>query len=129
VRDIMAREERPDCIEECAMLGMNDVDEELRRGVGLATKDLEPLLRAGGDAAEMKFMECCWCLWRANGTELVEPFVDAAFNTLPEKSRSVLFQRMLTIVYVAQDSELLQRAAEEAGVGAPPAPQDGRGTT
>ena len=97
------------------MLGMNDVDEELRRGVGLATKDLEPLLRAGGDAAEMKFMECCWCLWRANGAELVEPFVEAAFNTLPEKSRSVLFQRMLTIVYVAQDIARVQRAAEEAG--------------
>jgi hypothetical protein len=111
------------------MLGMNNVDEELRRGVGLTTKDLGPLLRGGGDAAEMKFMECCWCLWRANGAELVEPFVDAAFNTLPEKSRSVLFQRMLTIVYVAQDSELLQRAAEEAEVGAPPAPQDGRGPT
>jgi hypothetical protein len=97
------------------MFGMNKVDEELRRGVGLATKELEPLLSAGGNAAEMKFMECCWCLWRANGTELVEPFVDAVFNTLPEKSRSVLFQRMLTIVYVAQDSERLQRAAEEAG--------------
>ena len=97
------------------MFGMNKVDEELRRGVGLTTKDLEPLLSAGGNAAEMKFMECCWCLWRANGTELVEPFVDAVFNTLPEKSRSVLFQRMLTIVYVAQDSERLQRAAEEAG--------------
>ena len=37
--------------------------------------------------------------------ELVEPFVDAAFDMLPAKSRSVLFQRMLTIVYVAQDSE------------------------
>jgi hypothetical protein len=111
------------------MLGMNNVDEELRRGVGLVTKDLEPLLRGGGDAAEMKFMECCWCLWRANGAELVEPFVDAAFNTLPEKSRSVLFQRMLTIVYVAQDSERLQRAAEEAGAGAPPASQDGHGPT
>ncbi len=111
------------------MLGMNEVDEELRRGLGLATKEVEPFLRAGGNAAEMKFMECCWCLWRANGAELVEPFVDAAFNTLPEKSRSVLFQRMLTIVYVAQDSARLQRAAEEAGVGAPPAPQDGQGAT
>ena len=98
------------------MLGMKEVDEELRRGVGLATKDLEPLLRAGGDAAEMKFMECCWCLWRANGAELVEPFVDAAFNTLPEKSRSVLFQRMLTIVYVAQDSTRLQRRRGSRGV-------------
>jgi hypothetical protein len=31
--------------------------------------------------------------------------IDAAFNKLPDKSRCVLFQRMLTIVYVAQDSE------------------------
>jgi hypothetical protein len=29
---------------------------------------------------------------------LTEPFIDAAFNKLPE-------QRMLTIVYVAQDGE------------------------
>jgi len=97
------------------MLGMNDVDEELRRGLGLATKEVEPFLRAGGDAAEIKFMECCRCLWKANGAELIEPFIDAAFNTLPEKSRSVLFQRMLTIVYVAQDSERLQRAADKPG--------------
>ena len=90
------------------MLGINDVDDALRRGLGLATKEVEPLLRAGGDAAEMKFMECCRCLWKVNGAELVEPFIDAVFNTLPEKSRSILFQRMLTIVYVAQDSELMQ---------------------
>lgn len=51
-------------------------------------------------------MECCWRLWRADGIKLVEPFVEAAFNKLPERSRSVLFQRMLTIVYVAQDSEI-----------------------
>ena len=50
-------------------------------------------------------MECCRCLWKADGMELVEPFVEAAFDILPAKSRSVLFQRMLTIVYVAQDSE------------------------
>jgi hypothetical protein len=49
-------------------------------------------------------MECCWCLWKANGSELVGPFIEAAFNILPKKSRSVLFARMLTIVYVAQDS-------------------------
>ena len=36
---------------------------------------------------------------------MVEPFIEVAFNILPEKSRSVLFERMLTIVYVAQDSE------------------------
>ncbi len=63
------------------------------------------MLAAGGDPAEKQFMECCWCLWKADGIELVEPFIDAAFNILPAKSRSVLFQRMLTIVYVAQNSE------------------------
>ncbi len=89
------------------MLAITAVDEELRRGLGLSLKAVEPLLRAGGDAAEIKFMECCWCLWKANGAELVEPFIDATFNKLPEKSRCVLFQRMLTIVYVAQDSERL----------------------
>jgi hypothetical protein len=88
------------------MLGMNAVEEALRRGLQLSITELEPLLQAGGDAAELKFMECCRCLWNANGAELIEPFVDAAFNILPEKSRCVLFQRMLTIVYVAQDSEL-----------------------
>jgi hypothetical protein len=31
--------------------------------------------------------------------------IDAAFNKLPEKSRCVLFQRMLTIVYLAQDAQ------------------------
>jgi hypothetical protein len=69
-------------------------------------KEVEPLFTAGGDAAETKFMECCWCLWKANGVELVEPFVAAAFNNLPDKSRAVLFQRMLTIVYVAQEREI-----------------------
>jgi hypothetical protein len=64
-------------------------------------KEIEPLFAAGGDAAERKFMECCWCLWKAGGAELVEPFVEAIFNNLPDKSRSVLFQRLLTIVYVA----------------------------
>jgi hypothetical protein len=94
------------------MLDMTDVDEELRRGVGLTVQEVEPLLRAGGDAAEMKFMECCRCLWKANGAELIEPFIDAAFNTLPARSRCVLFQRMLTIVYVAQDSELAPAKGE-----------------
>jgi hypothetical protein len=28
---------------------------------------------------------------------LIEPFIEAVFNKLPEKSRCVLFQRMLTI--------------------------------
>jgi hypothetical protein len=69
-------------------------------------KDVKPLLAAGGDLAERKFMECCWCLWKANGAELVEPFVNAAFNDLPETSRAILFQRMLTIVYVAQELEI-----------------------
>jgi hypothetical protein len=87
------------------MLGKNVVDDELKRGLGLSMKEIEPLLSAGGDAAEMKFMECCRYLWQADGAELTEPFIDAAFNKLPEKSRCVLFQRMLTIVYVAQDAK------------------------
>jgi hypothetical protein len=41
------------------MLAKNVVDEELKRGSGLSIKEIEPFLRAGGDAAEMKFMECC----------------------------------------------------------------------
>jgi hypothetical protein len=89
------------------MLGNDAVDEELQRGFGLSIKEIEPLLSAGGDAAEMKFMECCRYLWQADGAELTEPFIDAAFSKLPEKSRCVLFQRMLTIVYVAQDAEQL----------------------
>ena len=88
------------------MLGKRAVDAELRRSLGLSMKELQPLFAAGGDSAERKFMECCWCLWKADGVELVEPFVEAAFNNLPDKSRSVLFQRMLTIVYVAQDTEI-----------------------
>jgi hypothetical protein len=87
------------------------VDAELNRSLGLSLKELEPLFSAGGDAAEQKFMECCWRLWNVNGAELVEPFVDAAFNSLPAQSRAVLFQRMLTIVYVAQESEI-KRVAE-----------------
>jgi hypothetical protein len=87
------------------MLGKNAVEEELKRGLGLSMKQIEPLLKAGGDAAEMKFMECCRYLWKADGVELMEPFIEAAFNKLPEKSRCVLFQRMLTIVYLAQDGE------------------------
>jgi hypothetical protein len=95
---IEARQER-------TMLGKNAVDEELRRGVGLSIDQIEPLLRAGGDAAEMKFMECCRHLWTADGVELMEPFIETAFNNLPEKSRCILFQRMLTIVYLAQAGE------------------------
>jgi hypothetical protein len=78
------------------MLGKDDVDEELQRGFGLSINELEPLLRVGGDAAEMKFMECCRYLWQADGAELTDPFIEAVFNKLPEKSRCVLFQRMLT---------------------------------
>lgn len=88
------------------MLGEAAVYAELSRSLGLTRKEIEPILAAGGDLAEKQFMECCWCLWKADGIELVEPFIDAAFNILPEQSRSVLFQRMLTIVYLAQDSEL-----------------------
>jgi hypothetical protein len=36
----------------------------------------------------------------------------AVFNKLPEKSRCILFQRMLTIVYVAQDAEPLPSPSE-----------------
>ena len=88
------------------------VDAELSRSIGLTMKEIEPLLALGGDAAEKQFMECCWCLWKADGVDLVEPFIEAAFNVLPERSRSVLFERMLTIVYVAQDSELHARQSE-----------------
>jgi hypothetical protein len=84
--------------------------EELKRGLGLSTKEIEPLLRAGGDDAEMKFMECCRYLWKADGVELIEPFIEAVFNKLPEKSRCVLFQRMLTIVYLAQDGDRLAKS-------------------
>ena len=87
------------------MYGRREIDAQLSQSLGQTLKEIEPLLRAGGDPAETKFMECCRCLWKADGMELVEPFVDAAFDILPAKSRSVLFQRMLTIVYVAQDSE------------------------
>jgi len=39
--------------QERTMLGKNVVDEELKRGLGLSMKEMEPFLRAGGDAAEM----------------------------------------------------------------------------
>ena len=87
------------------MLDIDDVDKELQRGFGLSIDALGPVLAAGGDAAEMKFMECCRYLWQAEGAELIEPFIEAVFNKLPDKSRCVLFQRMLTIVYLAQDAE------------------------
>jgi hypothetical protein len=87
------------------MRGKNVLDEELKRGLGLSMKKLAPVLKAGGNAAEMKFMECCHHLWQADGVELMEHFIEAAFNELPEKSRCILFQRMLTIVYLAQDGE------------------------
>jgi hypothetical protein len=89
------------------MLGKDVVDEELKRGFGMSLKEIEPLLEAGGDAAEMKFMECCHYLWKIDGVELIEPFILEVFNKLPEKSRCVLFQRMLTIVYLAQGGERL----------------------
>ena len=86
------------------MLGVDTVNAELNQSLGLTLQELIPILKRGGDTAEKKFMECCWCLWKANGSELLDPFIEAAFNILPAKSRSVLFERMLTIVYVAQDS-------------------------
>jgi hypothetical protein len=88
------------------MLERHAVDAELKRSLGLSMNEAKPIFAAGGDAAERKFMECCWRLWKANGAELLEPFVDGAFNALPAKSRAVLFQRMLTIVYVAQEIEI-----------------------
>jgi hypothetical protein len=90
------------------MSGKRAVDAQLRQSLGLTIKKLEPILVGGGDAAEKQFMECCWSLWKADGIELVEPFIDSTFNFLPAKSRSVLFQRMLTIVYLAQ-SESAER--------------------
>ena len=62
------------------MLRTDDVDEELQRGSGLSINELEPLLKAGGDAAEMKFMECCRYLWQADGAELTEPFIEALLS-------------------------------------------------
>ena len=88
------------------MFDNDAVDAELKQSLGLSMTDLKQLIKAGGDLAEQRFMECCWCLWKANGAELVEPFVEATFNVFPEKSRVVLFQRMLTIVYVAQEMEI-----------------------
>jgi hypothetical protein len=95
------------------MLGMDAVDEELQRGFGFSITGLEPLLTGGGDAAEMKFMECCRYLWQADGVELIEPFIEAVFNKLPENSRCVLFQRILTIVYLAQDAQQAQTPPPE----------------
>ena len=88
------------------MFGHAAVNAELSRSFGLTMKEIEPILAVGGDPAEKQFMEFCWCLWKADGIELVGPFIEAAFNALPAKSRSTLFERMLTIVYVAQDSEV-----------------------
>ena len=93
------------------MLGKSAVDAELSRSLGLTIKEIAPILAVGGDLAEKQFMECCWCLWKADGIELVEPFIEAAFNIMPEKSRSVLFQRLLTIVYLAQDNESKRQIA------------------
>jgi hypothetical protein len=87
---------------------IDHVDDELRRSLGLTTRQAKLIFRRGGDTAERKFMECCWCLWKINGSELIEPFIETAFDFLPEKSRRVLFERMLTIVYVAQDTAVKQ---------------------
>jgi len=93
------------------MPGNRAVDAELRRSPGLSLREARSIFAAGGDLAEKKFMECCWCLWKANGTEFVEPFVNATFNHLPENTRAILFQRLLTIVYVAQEIELKKTGA------------------
>jgi hypothetical protein len=84
----------------------------VKRGLGLSIKEIEPFFRVGGNPPEMKFMECCRYLWKVDGVELIEPFIEAVFNKLPEKSRCVLFQRMLTIVYLAQDGEQLPTPPE-----------------
>jgi hypothetical protein len=91
-----------------AARGIKQVEAELGRSLGLTMKQAVSIFRRGGDAAERKFMECCWCLWKANGSELIEVFIEAAFDVLPVKSRRILFERMLTIVYVAQDSAVKQ---------------------
>ena len=52
------------------MHGKNVVDEELKRGFGLSIKEIEPFLRAGGDAAEMKFMEYCHYLWKVKRSRI-----------------------------------------------------------
>lgn len=94
------------------MLVKTAVDAELSRSLRLTIKEIAPILAVGGDPAEKQFMECCWCLWKADGIELLEPFIEAAFNIMPEKSRSVLFERMLTIVYLAQHSELQVKSSD-----------------
>ena len=48
------------------MLGKNAMNGELSLCSGLSIKEIEPFLRTGGDAAEMKFMECCRYLWKAD---------------------------------------------------------------
>lgn len=88
--------------------GIKSVEAELGKSLGLTMKQAVSIFRRGGDAAERKFMECCWCLWKVDGSELVEAFIEAAFDVLPTKSRRILFERMLTIVYVAQDSAVRQ---------------------
>jgi hypothetical protein len=87
------------------MLKKSLVDQQLKRDLSISLRELESLFETGGDRAEMKFMECCRALWKADGVELIEPFIEALFNRLPERSRSILFQRILTIVYLAQDGE------------------------
>jgi len=94
------------------MLGNAAVNAKLSRSLGLTIKEIAPILAVGGDPAEKLFMECCWCLWKADGIELVEPFIEVTFNIMPEKSRSVLFERMLTIVYVAPSYSTRYRKAK-----------------
>ena len=49
--------------------GVNAVETELSRSLGLTLKELLPILKRGGDTAEKRFMECCWCLWKVNGSD------------------------------------------------------------
>jgi hypothetical protein len=63
-------------------------------------RELIPILKRGRDAAEKKYHGVLLVRVEGFGSELLETFIEAAFNILP----TVLFERMLTIVYVAQDS-------------------------
>jgi hypothetical protein len=49
------------------MFDKSGIDAELTRSLGISTKEVKQLIAAGGDLAERRFMECCWCLWKVNG--------------------------------------------------------------
>ena len=62
-------------------------------------RELIPILKRGRDAAEKKYHGVLLVRVEGFGSELLETFIEAAFN-MP----TVLFERMLIMVYVAQDS-------------------------